>query len=207
MSEPSLIPISEEQAKLGQEAIKAGSALGAFVGEMLGDLPKDLFGLIGGDFIKIKRQERIATMVHAAKERLRNRGIVDPVNPSPNLAIQFVSAAADENRGELLDLWARLLASAMDPSRQGKFRQSFIDVIKQFDPFDALVFSVMVETNGQMQPNAAQFITSKLRVNLDEVLVSLDNLQRLNCIQQFPAGHGGDPKLTSFGRLLSYALA
>jgi hypothetical protein len=59
MGDESLIPISDEQAKLGQELIKAASDAGGYLADILGDLPKDLLGLLIGDRVKAKRIERI----------------------------------------------------------------------------------------------------------------------------------------------------
>ena len=46
MSDDNLIPISDEQAKLGQEAIGAARDLGGYLAKILGDLPQDLVGLL-----------------------------------------------------------------------------------------------------------------------------------------------------------------
>ena len=51
MGENNLIPISDEQAKL----VRAASE---YLADILGDLPKDLLGLLVGDRVKAKRLER-----------------------------------------------------------------------------------------------------------------------------------------------------
>lgn len=53
MSGDSLIPISDEQAKLGQEALKTLQGLGGFLKETFGTLPQDIVGLLGGDYLKV----------------------------------------------------------------------------------------------------------------------------------------------------------
>ena len=51
----SLIPITDEQAKLGQEVIKAFRGLGAFLDKALGSTPEDLIGYFGGDRLRVRR--------------------------------------------------------------------------------------------------------------------------------------------------------
>jgi hypothetical protein len=46
VSDNSLIPISDEQAKLGQEALKVLRGLGSFLEKVLGSVPEDLSGVI-----------------------------------------------------------------------------------------------------------------------------------------------------------------
>jgi hypothetical protein len=48
MGDEGLIPIGDEQAKLGQELIKAARDAGSYFAGTLGDLPKDLLGLLVG---------------------------------------------------------------------------------------------------------------------------------------------------------------
>jgi hypothetical protein len=42
LSDDNLIPISDKQAKLGQELVRAGMAFGGYVADSLDDLPKEL---------------------------------------------------------------------------------------------------------------------------------------------------------------------
>jgi hypothetical protein len=51
----SLVPISDEQAKLGREVVGAVRDGGGWVADTLGDLPKDLLGLLFGDKLKAQR--------------------------------------------------------------------------------------------------------------------------------------------------------
>jgi hypothetical protein len=55
MSDDNLIPISDQQAKLGKEIVGASRELGGYLADILGDLPKDLVGLLAGDRVKASR--------------------------------------------------------------------------------------------------------------------------------------------------------
>jgi hypothetical protein len=97
MGDNSLIPISDEQAKLGQELVKAvRDSAGYFTG-ILGDLPKDLIGLLIGDKVKAKRIERWAAIWQRTRERLQDRG-ADPEPPS--LEICNPDSGGGGGRGE-----------------------------------------------------------------------------------------------------------
>src|SRR5664279_4274529 len=87
MGDNSLIPISDEQAKLGQEALKTLQSVGSFMKDALRTVPQDVVGL-------------------------EDNHVTEPDAP-PSLAIPIMIAAADESREELQDLWAELLAAAI----------------------------------------------------------------------------------------------
>ncbi len=183
MGNDSLIPISDEQAKLGQELVKAVRDASGYFTDILGDIPKDLLGLLIGDRVKAKRIEKWAMLWQRARERLRDRGIVEPEPPSLKYAIPILQAAADEENEELQDLWSRLLAAAMDPKRRDALRQSFIQTVKQMDPMDALVLKAICD-NGRAiwKPPATDLISSKLKCSRDEIMVSIQHLAALDCI-------------------------
>jgi hypothetical protein len=48
MSDGNLIPIRDEQAKLGQEIVQAARDAGGYLADLLGDLPKDLLAYLIG---------------------------------------------------------------------------------------------------------------------------------------------------------------
>jgi hypothetical protein len=142
----SLIPISDEQAKLGQEILKAFRGLGSFFEKALGSTPEDLVGYFGGDRLRVRRIENMARMMFEARERLTARGVEDTKPATLSIALPILQGAADEDREELVDLWARLLANAMDP-KLNNVRHSFIDAVKVMDPPDALVLRYVKQNN------------------------------------------------------------
>ena len=110
-----LIPIGGEQAKLGQEALKVLRGLGSFLTKSLGSVPEDIVGYLGGDWLRVRRAENIAEMMQRAKGRLEARGVAETTPASLTIALPVLRGAADESRPVIQDLWARLLAAAMDP--------------------------------------------------------------------------------------------
>jgi Abortive infection alpha len=199
MGNDSLIPISDEQAKLLQELIKAARDTSGYFADIFGETPKDLFALLVGDRVKAKRIERLAMLWQRTRERLRERGIAEPEPPSLKHAIPLLQAAADEENEELQDLWSRLLAAAMDPTRRDALRQSFIQTVKQMDPMDALVLKAICD-NGRAiwKPPATDLISSKLKCSKDEIMVSIQHLAALDCIPP----NFDQPYMKPFGTLL-----
>lgn len=146
----SLNPISDEQAKVLQEvAEKAGVALelveeaGGYVGWVLGTAPTDLLGVVE-DWLVQARIRNLARMAHKTEEILSARGTTETVHASPSLAVPLLRGAMDESREELADLWARLLANAIDP-KLGTVRYEFIDAVKGMNADEAVVFKHMRE--------------------------------------------------------------
>jgi Abortive infection alpha len=206
MNDNSIIPISDEQAKLGKEIVEAIRGLFGGLTDIFGDLPKDLVGLIAGDRVKVRRAEQLAILSAKTKKRLQDRGITEPDPPSLKLALPILAAAGDESQEGLQDLWAGLLAAAMDPKRQGLVRQALISTVKEMDAFDALVFDVITKNGGSGWTNNADSITGLLVSTRDEVAVSLHNLLRLNLIAS-AAPSFNSVSLAPLGNLLMRAIA
>jgi hypothetical protein len=69
MSDPgSLVPITDEQAKLGQEALKTLRSVGGFLREVIGTYPEDLVGYyLGGDWLKVRRAENLGALSRSCR--------------------------------------------------------------------------------------------------------------------------------------------
>ncbi|MGA2226256.1 MAG: Abi-alpha family protein [Syntrophobacteraceae bacterium] len=175
----SLIPINDEQAKLIQEVLKTIRGLGSFFEKALGSTPEDLFGYLGGDWLRVRRAENIAKMMSCAKERLEARGVKDTKPASLTLALPILRGAADESREELRDLWARLLAAAMDPYREKDIRLGFAEAIQKMDPLDARVLVHISNREAGISDPERNNVSTELGVSLDELSVSLSNLEKI----------------------------
>jgi hypothetical protein len=56
------------------------------------------------------------------------------------VVLPLLKAAADEQRPELQELWAGLLASALQQDGGRRVRRAFFDTLAQMEPVDALLF-------------------------------------------------------------------
>jgi hypothetical protein len=203
MSEPgSLVPISDEQAKAVQEALKTLQGLGGFLRETFGTVPEDLVGLFGGNWLKVRRAENFVKIAMKAQERLEARK-VNAQKPRLSLLLPLIEAAADEEAEELQDMWARLLAAAADPDRAKSVRLDFIDTVKRMDPLDAAVLKHMAQDRGGVPSGAdlADHLASRLQTDRDEVFFSLQRLYGLGCLDDSPT-RLPVPRASPKGRLL-----
>ena len=191
-----LIPITDEQAKAVREALKVLEAVGASLREICGTVPEDVVALLGGNWLKVRRAENLIRTVKKAQERLKRDGIeAEPASLSIGLPI--LQAAADESREELQDIWARLLAAAADPARAKSFRIAFVEAAKIMDPLDAAVLQALHANGGRLTPEVRGSILVVAHVTDDELVVSLENLEKLGLVTLAAVRTMG---LTPFGR-------
>ncbi len=198
-----LIPISDEQAKLGQEALKVLRGLGSFLTKSLGSVPEDIVGYLGGDWLRVRRAENIAEMMQRAKGRLEARGVAETTPASLTIALPVLRGAADESRPVIQDLWARLLAAAMDPSRENRVRQRFSEAIERMDPPDALVLASLPDRRGGVTGTDRNAVAQQLGISRDELEISLKNLIRLELLSEMG---GGGAATTPLGREFLFAV-
>lgn len=183
MSDPgSMIPISDEQAKAIQEALKTARGAGSYFAEVLGTVPHDIVGLLGGDWLRVKRAENAARIVQKASERLRARNAT-PEPASLSIGLPILKAAADESREELQDLWARLLAAAADPGRSRAFRLAFIEIVKKMDPLDAIFLLAAAESESKsLTGGQLTAIANRTGATPDQVDISAASLKTLGVL-------------------------
>ncbi len=157
--------------------------LAAGVREALGTLPADFCGWALGDWVKHKRELNRLELQRKFDRIATERGLKPDLDAaSPMLVLAILETAEEEDRDELQELWAQLLAAAMDPQRAKLVRRSFIETLKQFDPLDARALAALGDYNPNLNQNPAYEIAKKLGVSGDQVVVSLLNLKRLNLV-------------------------
>lgn len=180
--------MQEEAEAIRAVAVTAGKVIdaavevGRFFGKVFGTIPQDAVGLVVGDFLHEVRIRNIHKLEQRTEEILSQR--VDPhiQSVSPTLAIPLLKAAQDESRTELQELWARLLANAMDGSRSG-VRKNFIETVQRLDPVDAQIL-IKIAGDGDLDTGVwKNDILSIPNIRRDEVLVSLNCLKDLGCIE------------------------
>jgi Abortive infection alpha len=196
MSENDFIPISDEQAKLGKEIVGAARDIGGYLADILDDLPKNLVGLLG-DKVRAWRLEHMVKLLKKAKKLLDEQGVKEPISPNPKVTLPILNAAADENSEELQDLWARLLAAAMNPTRSKQVRIGFAEALRKLDPLDALVLKWMSLHGNIVDAATKNRAAEELGVTRDEVEVSLMNLQKVGFAFEM---NPPVTALTAFGR-------
>ena len=187
--------VSGEEAKAVQKLSEFGitvvteaSHLARYVGRILGTVPENAVGLVIGDPLQFVRTA-IAAQYDALLVRILRDRNVTPQPVSPSLAIPLIRAAYDESRPELQELWAQLIAAAMDPARSSRVRRSFIDTIQRLDPLDALMLRELCDAfPSNPTPNVRDFLSARLNISRNEAEVSFLNLEMLRCGYRTGAG-------------------
>jgi len=191
-----LIPVSDEQAKAIREGIKALRDVGSFLTEVVGTAPAHLVGYyLGSDWLRVRRAENLARMIEEAKERL-DKWKSARERPSMSVALPLLIAAADESRDELREIWARLLAAAVDSVRAKSFRIQFIDTASKLDPIDAIILDAAQSVNGPVTGGTTDEWAKRFKIRKDEIEISLQNLSRLQLLSSI----GGHYIVTPLGR-------
>lgn len=172
----------QETAKALRKAIEVGGESGKYIADMLGTFPKDLVGLLLGDPISYARFRARAWYDKKVTEILKQRGIWGKTKPvSTSIALPLIETAQDEIREGLRELWARLIANAMDPDRASSVRRNIIETVKQFEPIDALLLE---EYKKCEQEFLSHGVEKRLNAQIDEVEVSVLNLSKLGCLSE-----------------------
>jgi hypothetical protein len=184
-----------------QTAKTAGKALD-LVKDAAGPIA-DIYGLVIGDHIGAARSRRLDKMMRKTKKILKDRDLAETAEVAEQIAIPLLEAAQREPRDEMQELWARLLANAMDPSRSGDVRPEFIDALRGFHPIDAVVLEAVKKSNNDTPMPGG--LSQQINLRASSVAVSMSNLASLKCLNEFPSQHGAYFRLTPFGSELLLA--
>jgi hypothetical protein len=170
-------------AAAGAKAIDALMRAGGYLSQILGDVPKDLVGYFGGDELRYRR----AVNLEQIAERARRRQLANGTQPSEPVrlpvALPLLAAAAEESDPTLQEMWAGLLASAMDPKIRDSVRQQFIATAKELSPVDVKIL-LRLKTIERPDPqteveNTYSLIANALGLTIDTTSVSYEALRDL----------------------------
>lgn len=196
----------EAGAKATERAIGVLEGLGGYLREVLGTVPHDLVGYLGGDQLKIRRAENLRDIIERSREKLAKRNAVSGDPASVSITLPLMVAAADESRDELKEIWAGLLATAADPANTLRFRNVFIEIAKSLDPLDAIFLRKILTTKPPTHPTGGfvdtpafhALLVEDVGASKDELNISIDHLHALSLIRRGDAitSH----QLTSLGR-------
>ena len=130
-----------ETAKLGQEVVKATAGAGSWLSRILGDIPEDALGLLGGDWLHQQRRINVAKLEVSAARRLVAIEVERLSSPNPATLMPLLLAAREEADETLQDLWAGLLVSALADGGT-RLRKEFVDLVRKMNAADAIVLQV-----------------------------------------------------------------
>src|SRR5712691_8267057 len=197
---------AQEAAKAVRTGIEATQELGRFVSRITTEPLETVMGILN-DKLQFMRWQRKLRLAERGRELLRERGIQGPIRPLPyKLALPIIEHASLEDNDELQDLWANLLASAVDPHFQGVIRAAYVDIIRQLEVVDVHILNVVYESYKKwlderqreqivdgyhFSPihNAVSKvdITDRLEISFVVYENAVDNLMRVRCLASFVA--------------------
>ena len=189
----------EAVAKTTGQALDIVHDTGGYLNRVFGDLVVNAVGWIIGDWVSEKRRRNFDALCHRTIEIFRERDVRDLIELSPNQATELLTAAQDESREELAELWARLLANAMDPNLNN-VRHSFIEAVKKMDPMDAVVLRYIYDNQitgvryGDLKSGSNTVGTFNISQSIgkreDEAQVSIRHLEALSFFDTAPTNPG-----------------
>ncbi len=165
----------EETAKTAGKALELVQAAAPAIGEM--------YGFLIGDTIQHARAKRLERMAEKANKRLADRGVSEKAETPERLGIPLLEAAQTESREEMIDLWARLLANAMDPNRIGDVRSEYIEIIKKFEPLDVRIMDYIASKNPATDQTSKHQIFELIGCRQSAAIVSVNNLEAVGCVR------------------------
>jgi hypothetical protein len=165
------------------KGLDMASAVGGYVFKIVGTVPEDLIGVLGGDYLHHQRRRNLAAMAAKTALRIEQIGGRAPelTEPSASLVVPLLQAAADENREELQDLWAALLARAMTGGGR-RIRRQFFSIIEALEPSDAVVFEAVCRPPVRQEDRIIQEMNA-CGIERSEYQVSIESLASLNLLK------------------------
>ena len=190
------------------EAFKAAGELAIATAEKTGVIGAigNALGLHGGDWLGQQRFLNADRLKREAEAILKQRDAGARIeDASLTVLLPIFKNATDESRDDLRELWAKLLASAVDPKTARRFRTSFTETLSRLDPIDALVLSYVGRFARNARPGGDSLagdsaIQKDLHISRAELSVTYKHLESLSLCRG-PAG-SSSIGLTEYGSLL-----
>jgi hypothetical protein len=204
--------MDEESAKAVQEVAKTTGKMVDVVHDTGGFLAPHVDGVltqvigIFTDHLKYVRGVRLVRLGQRFQQELLAHGGVAAVRKLPlNFAVDALEQGAMEQDDFLQDIWARLLANAVDATSEVQPRRAYVSIIKDLSPLDALILEQIYAVDQERHQKA--LVTHELptrafpAIDIDlktlpkpseEVTVALANLERLGLITYGASWGGGE---------------
>jgi len=196
--------------EFGKEVISASTQM------LLAPFAKVLSDVVGGaigDRIEVWRKTRPAwerlnqiDVLERAAEILKERHVT-PSEDTPRDQIEgILEAGKERDTPAIKEIFARLLAAALDPARRRNYRNNFPQLALRLEPLDALLLHALVDT--EIAPdNWVGLVLERLQVPQDEVELAAMNLVELR-MADIPIGNRPHTRpvhtslvLTTLGRM------
>jgi hypothetical protein len=173
---------------------------GAFLGRICLPAAEEV-GLLLRDKVSYWRALNLAKVLKKTEDKLKSEFKEIPLK----IILPIAENASLEEDDELQGVWANLLASALDPSFNGKIRVAYIDTIKQLEVIDVHILNVIYQSYIQWREEATEEyktepgfyfspihhgverreVVNKLHISHPIYENAIDNLMRVRCVSSF----------------------
>jgi hypothetical protein len=148
----------------------------------------DAYQYLIGDRLTAARKRNLDAIARETDRILRERDVTDRSATPEQISIPLLEAAQAESREGLRNLWARLLANSMDPSRSENVRPEFIGLVQKLEPLDARVLDYLHTKPKESQVHKFE-AEAVLKCRPTAAVVSIDHLVDLNCVRLVGGSH------------------
>ncbi len=179
-----------QASKFGTKALETTEKLASFAARVFREPAEAAVGMLG-DRLKFMRWQRQVRLADRVNEILADRSVEETRAVPPKLALPiFEQASLEENDG-LQDLWAKLLANAMDPGHTEEVRYAFVEIIRSLNPLDVRMlhsfYESLAEQGADWQAIKNYNVTREqmrefLGISPEDYELSVHNLFRVQCL-------------------------
>ena len=176
--------MSDEEDSVDKRSKALAHSWPELIDSWFGDTARAAIDLIGGQYVqelaKINRQ-RVAEKL---RKKLEARKIDQPKLISPRVLVPALEALSEESDDSLQELWANLMANAMDPGKDLDLQKILIETLRHLEPIDAALLAELDAHSrlGTGSPNL-ETIASELDFRPMALALSHERLARLGCVQ------------------------
>lgn len=135
---PDELEVIKEVAHATGEGLEVANKLSSFIIDLTGGTFEQAMGMVE-DKLKYMRWERQIRLITRSRELMREKGLEHVTRPlSFKLAVPLLQAASLEDDDYLQDLWAKLLANAVDDQKV-ELRRTYIDILERLTPLEGRI--------------------------------------------------------------------
>lgn len=190
------------------KAIDAGMKLGGFFRLVLGDAAIELGGVVKdwATYFRYNNLLKIQDKVFKLhkKRKLEGKTIVIPLR----YAIPLIQNASQEDNDDIQSLWAGLVANSTDPNKRLNIQKIYIEILSSLEPIDVQIMLYFSKQGWHLFSEVpgggitVEKLSSDLNASENDIIISLQNLNRLGCLVADFEPTWNDIGKSSFGTLV-----
>ncbi|MCU1317725.1 MAG: hypothetical protein JWN63_3047 [Candidatus Acidoferrum typicum] len=186
----------QEVAKVTGKAIDLVRSAGGLLDDVFGETLRQLGGT-AADWSRYFRLRNFLLIADKAKTVLDGRRITGKLlSIPPQFALPLLDGASLEAEEDIQQLWAGLIANAVDPGRAFRIKKVFLEILRGLEPLDARIMEFLSNTKLENQHTLLEdqhtiltgatlnvdVLATRLQVDPEESKISLQTLARYGCV-------------------------